>query len=210
MISATIGYIAQIREKQYVNTRGFFDRSRTYIGIISLETCKTDHNWKTCHIVLLENGYWWRFPKVSFCIFLCNFLGWISLCNFNRLLKKELKIASWYKINPRVFEKQSFDISSVQFFNLVVLNRFLMSNSYFMLNSKSLRILICHHFGLKSHHFDDFLSFFAVFHQKLWQIKILRLLEFNMKYEFDIRNQFRITKLKNRTDEMSKIAFQRL
>ena len=81
-------------------------------------------------MVLLENCYWWRFPKVSFCIFCVIFLGWISLYNFRRLFKKEPKIASWHEIKPRVFEKQFFDISSVQYFNLVVLNRFLNSNSY--------------------------------------------------------------------------------
>ena len=163
----------------------------------------------------LSYGFAWKWllVKISqseFLHFLCNFLGWISLYNFRRLLKKELKIASWHEIKPRVFEKQFFDISSVQFFNLVVLNRFLMSNSYFMLNSKSLRILICHHFGWKSHHFDDFSSFFAAFRQKSWQIKILRLLEFNMKYEFDIRNLFRTTKSKIVQTKCWKIAFQRL
>ena len=160
----------------------------------------------------LSYGFAWKWllVKISqgeFLHFLCNFLGWISLYNFKRLLKKELKIASWHKINPRVFEKQSLDISSVRIFNLVVLNIIRMSNSYFMLNSKSLRILICHHFGWKSHHFDDFSSFFAVFRQKWWQITILRLLEFNMKYEFDIRILFNTTKLKNRTHEMSKNCF---
>ena len=162
----------------------------------------------------LSYGFAWKWllvkiSKSEFLLFLCNFLGWISLYNFKRLLKKELKIASWHKIKPRVFEKQFFEILSVQFFHLVVLSRILMSNSYFMLNSKSLRILICHYFGWKSHHFDDFSSFFAVFCQKLCQIKILRLLEFNMKYEFDIRILFRTSKLKNRTDEMSKNCFSK-
>ena len=141
--------------------------------------------------------------------FLCNFLGWIPLYNFKSLLKKELKIASWHKIKPRVFEKQFFDNSSVRFFNLVVLNRFLMSDSYFMLNCKSLRILICHHFGWKSLHFDGFSSFFVAFCQKWWPIKILKTLQLSMKYESDIRNVFRTTKLKNRTDEMSKNCFSK-
>ena len=162
----------------------------------------------------LSYGFAWKWllvkiSKSEFLHFLCNFLGWISLYNFKRLLKKELKIASWHKIKPRVFEIQFFDISSVRFFNLVVLNRFLMSNSYFMLNCKSLRILVCHHFAWKSPHFDDFSSFFAVFRQKSWQIKILRLLEFNMKYEFDIRILFRTTKLKNCTDRISKNCFSK-
>ena len=38
---------------------------------------------------------------------------------------------------------------SLQFFYLVVLSRFLMSYSYFMLNCKSLRILNYYHFGQK-------------------------------------------------------------
>ena len=102
----------------------------------------------------LSYGFAWKWllvkiSKSEFLHFLCNFLGWISLYNFKRLLKKELKIASWHKIKPRVFEKQFFDISSVRFFNLVVLNRFLMSDSYFMLNCKDLRILIRHHFWQK-------------------------------------------------------------
>ena len=129
--------------------------------------------------------------------FLCNFLGWISLYNFRRLLKKEPKIASSHEIKSRVFEKQFFDILSVQFFNLVVLNRFLMSNLYFMLSSKSLRILICHDFWRKAAKNDEKSSKWCDFHPKWWQIKILRLLEFNMKYEFDIRILFRTTKLNN-------------
>ena len=128
--------------------------------------------------------------------FLCNFLGWIPLYNFKSLLKKELKIASWDKIKPRVFEKQFFDISSVRFFNLVVLNRFLMSDSYFMINCKSLRILICHNFWQKTAKNDEKPSKWSDFHRKWWQIKILRLLQLSMKYESDIINLFRTTKLK--------------
>ena len=150
-----------------------------------------------------------KISKYEFLIFLCNFLGWISLRNFKRLLKKELKIASWHKIKPRVFEKQFFDNSSVRFFNLVVLNRFLMSDSYFMLNCKVLRILICHHFWQKATKNDEKPSKWSDFHPKWWQIKILRLLQLSMKYESDIRNLFRTTKLKNRTDEMSKNCFSK-
>ena len=162
----------------------------------------------------LSYGFAWKWllVKISqseFFHFLCNFLGWISLYNFRRLLKNMLKIASWHKIKPRVFEKQFFDISSVRFFNLVVLNRFLMSNSYFMLNSKSLRILICHDFWQKTAKNYEKPLKWSDFHPKWWQIKILRLLQLSMKYESDIRNLFRTTKLKNRTDEMSKNCFSK-
>ena len=150
-----------------------------------------------------------KISKNEFLHFLCNFLGWIPLYNFKSLLRKELKIASWHKIKPRVFEKQIFDISSVRFFNLVVLNSFLMSDSYFMLNCKSLRILICHHFQWKSLHFDGFSSFLVAFCQKWWQIKILRTLQLSMKYESDIRNLFKTTKLKNCTDRISKNCFSK-
>ena len=135
----------------------------------------------------LSYGFAWKWllVKISqseFLHFLCNFLGWISLYNFKRLLKKELKIASWHKIKPRVFEKQFFEILSVQFFHLVVLNRILMSNSYFMLNSKSLRILICHDFSRKTAKSEEKSSKWCDFQPKWLQIKILRLLEFDMKY----------------------------
>ena len=150
-----------------------------------------------------------KISKNEFLHFLCNFLGWIPLYNFKSLLKKELKIASWHKIKPRVFEKQFFDISSVRFFNLVVLNRFLMSNAYFILNCKSLRILICYHFWRKTAKNDEKSSKWCDFYAKWWQIKILRLLQFNMKYEFDIRNLFRTTKLKNCTDRISKNCFSK-
>ena len=41
---ATLRYVAKIRENKDVHSRGFFGRNRAQIDIITLKTCKTDHN----------------------------------------------------------------------------------------------------------------------------------------------------------------------
>ena len=116
-------------------------------------------------------------------------------------------MAVWHKIKSRVFEKQNLEILSVRFFNLVVLSRFLMSYLYFILNCKSLRILNCHHFGQKTSKNDKKSSKWRNFYPKWWQFKILRLLLFSMKYEYDIRNSLRTTKFKDCNDRISRYCF---
>ena len=124
----------------------------------------------------LSYGFAWKrlFVKISknhFLPFLRDFLGWISLYNFKRLIQKGLKIAMMQKIMSIISENKFNENLSLQFFYLVVLSRFLMLYSYFILNCKSL-------VTLKFNYFGQNFPFFIIFRHPEFTLKQHRFFEF--------------------------------